>query len=134
MIIVCISCNNNDDDALSCATVCSYTLTANETAGTVPTQLQGTFNLTYTEIVAGAPFADAVSGTFTLNNNTLTIEIDGEECITLENPVQSSAVEVTFVDDCRDNLKYAVSVSQSGTLNEVNISSTSNQFFGQFTE
>ncbi len=134
LMIAFASCNNNNDTDPNCSTSCSYTLTSNETAGNVPAALEGTFTLTYTEIVAGAPFANAVMGSFTLTNNTLTVEIDGMDCITLNNPIQTSASEVTFVDNCRDNLKFAISVTQSGTLNEVNVSSLSNQFFGQFTE
>lgn len=134
LFVVLVSCNNNNNSTATCSTTCSYTLTANETAGTVPPTLEGTFSLVYTEIVAGAPFSNNVMGTFTLANNQLTVEIDGMDCITLNNPIQSSAIEVTFVDNCRDNLKYAISVTQSGALNEVNVSSISNQFFGQFTE
>lgn len=132
--IVLLSCSSNNTVVGACATTCTYTLTAGETAGTVPASLIGTHMLTYTEIVAGAPFANGVSATFTLTNNELTVEIDGMECITLQNPIQSSPSEVTFVDDCRDNLKYSVSATQSGGLNEINVSSTSNQFLGQFTE
>ena len=134
-LLVALSyCSNNNNSTATCSTSCSYTLTGSETAGTVPAALEGTFSLVYTEIVAGAPFSNNVMGTFTLTNNQLTVEIDGMDCITLNNPIQTSPAEVTFVDDCRDNLKYAVSVTQTGTLNEVNILSTSNQFFGQFTE
>ena len=132
-LLALVACSNSDSTA-TCATNCSYTLTAGETPGTVPAALEGAFELVYTEIVAGAPFANNAMGTFTLTNNQLTVEIDGLDCITLNNPIQTSAVEVTFVDNCRDNLKYAISVSQTGTLNEVNVSSISNQFFGQFTE
>lgn len=139
LFVVCLvlalsACSNNDENNPNCATLCSYTLSSGETAGTVPASIQGSFTLVYTEIVVGAPFANNVMGNFTLSNNTLTVEIDGLDCITLQNPIQTSASEVTFVDDCRDNLKFAVSVTQSGSLNEVNVSSTSNQFFGQFTE
>ncbi|MFD2568508.1 hypothetical protein [Pseudotenacibaculum haliotis] len=134
LFLVFLSCSSNNTVVGSCATTCTYTLTAGETAGTVPASLVGTHTVTYTEIVAGAPFANGVSATFTIANNELTVEIDGMECITLQNPIQTSASEVTFVDDCRDNLKYAVSATQSGALNEINVSSTSNQFLGQFTE
>jgi hypothetical protein len=134
LLIALVSCSNNSDSTATCATSCSYTLTASETAGTVPAALEGTFTLVYTQIIAGAPFSNNIMGTFTLTNNQLTVEIDGMDCITLNNPIQTSVAEVTFVDDCRDNLKYAVSVTTAGTLNEVNVLSTSNQFFGQFTE
>ncbi|MEZ4916643.1 MAG: hypothetical protein R2836_06620 [Chitinophagales bacterium] len=73
------------------------------------------------------------NGTFTVESDKLTVEIDGKrECITLINPYQSSPSEVTFVDNCRDNLKYSVPESSSGALNEVNVSSLSGTFYCQF--
>jgi len=126
------ACTTNNQNTSGCTTECSYTLASGETAGTAPTSLEGTHNLTFAFAQNGAPFTDGTAGTFTLLNNELTIEIDGQDCITLKNPVQTSPSEYTFKDDCRDNLSYAVSSNQSGGLNEVNVQSLSNTWFGQF--
>lgn len=126
------ACTTNNQSTSGCTTECSYTLASGETAGTAPTSLEGTHSLTFAFAQTGAPFTDGTSGTFTLLNNELTIEIDGQDCITLKNPVQTSPSEYTFKDDCRDNIAYAVSSNQSGGLNEINVQSLSNTWFGQF--
>ena len=126
------ACTSNTQNTSGCATECSYTLASGETAGTAPTSLEGTHNLTFDFAQTGAPFTNGTTGTFTLVNNELTVEISGQDCITLKNPVQTSPSEYTFKDDCRDNLSYAVSSNQSGALNEINVQSLSNNWYGQF--
>ena len=126
-----VSCSSNDANTLGCET-CSYTIAANETAGTVATSLNGTHETTFSSFNTASPVADGTKATFTIANNELTVEIEGEACITLKNPIQTSASEVVYKDDCRDNLAYAVSTNQTGDLNEVNLLSLSNAFYGQF--
>lgn len=135
-----LSCtvNDTDDDvtASSCSNLCDYTLTSGEAAGTVPSSLDGTYELTFAKDSQSSNtyYADGVKGTFTISNNTLTIEVEGKECITLTNPVQTSPSENTFKDTCGRNIVYAVSTTTSGALNEINAITISNRFLGQFTE
>lgn len=131
-MIASFGCTSNDTSSPSGCDECSYTVASNETAGTVHASLNGVHNLTFAFAQAGSPFTDGTAATLTIDNNTLTIEIAGRDCITLKNPIQTSASETTFKDTCRDNLMFAVSVNQSGGLNEVNVMSTSNNWFGQF--
>ena len=133
-IIVSCSKSNDSTSAGGCATECSYTIAAGETAGTVPSALDGTYNLTYHHAQTGSPFTDGTKAKLTINSNVITIEIDGKECITLKNPIKTSPTESTFIDNCRDNLKYAVSESTNGGLNEMNVSSTAGKWLGQFKE
>lgn len=133
-IITCLtSCStNNDTNLASCDTVCEYTLASGETAGVVPTSLDGTYTLTYGFAQPGSPFTDGVMGTFTVSNNELTVEIDGFECITLRNPVLIGTNNYKFKDDCRDNIGYNLSPNNDGSFNEINIEPLGNGFFGQF--
>lgn len=131
------SCESNNEDVQStCVNTCDYTLTSNETAGTVPSSLDGTYTLTFDKNPQSSNtyYSDGIMGTFTISNNTLTVEIDGKECITISNPVQTSASENTFKNTCGTNITYAVSTNSSGELNEINIGNLNNQFLGQFTE
>lgn len=135
-IVITVSCskNNNNSDSDNC-TECSYTIASGETAGTVPTALEGTYNLTYHHAQTGSPFTDGTTAKFTINNNILTVEIEGQECITIKNPIKTSPSENTFKDTCRDNYMYSVSVhAQTGGLNEINLSSISGTWYGQFKQ
>jgi hypothetical protein len=118
----------------TCSTVCSYTLASGETAATASSGLEGTHNLTYCCAQTGSPFTVGVKGKFTISGNTLTVEIEGKECITLKNPRNTGpgTDEIKFIDNCRDNLSYDVSKTASGALNEINISSVSGTWLGQF--
>ena len=131
IFIATIGCNSNSNIGL-CATECEYTIATGETAGTVPATLDGTYELTLQFASSNSPFPDGTMGSFTIENNMLTVEIVGEECITLKNPIETSPSEWTFKDTCRDNLIYSVSVTPSGELNEVNLGNLSFSFLGQF--
>lgn len=125
------SCSSNDSNTGDCES-CAYTPTSSETAGTVAASLNGTHATTFGSFNTSSPIADGTKATFTIANNELKVEIDGKACITLKNPIKTSPSEVVYKDDCRDNLAYAVSTNQSGGLNEVNLLSLSNTFYGQF--
>jgi hypothetical protein len=136
-ILVC-SCSD-DDDAMTpppvvgnCATVCEYTIGAGETAGMVPASLHGVLNLTVDFATPQSPFPVGTAATFTVSATEMTVEIDGQPCITLRNPIESGTVEKTFIDDCRDDYIYGISADQQGNLNEINLGTTSFQFLAQF--
>lgn len=131
-IVALSSCDKDEEENLCSGTECVYTLGAGETVGSLPASLDGVYNLTSQYAQPGSPFPDGTTGTFTLAGDVLTVEIAGEACITLKNPYQTSPSEEVFVDDCRDNLLYAVSESSNGGLNEVNIGSLASGFYCQF--
>lgn len=134
-IIVSISCSSSKSGNDLCDTECEYTIAAGETAGTVASSLDGTYNLTFNFAASGAPFTDGTTGTFTINNNELTVEINGKECMTIKNPILTTAgsSEVKFKDTCRDQISYDVS-EVNGKLNEINISSINGTWLGQFND
>lgn len=132
-IMLLSACSSDDSSAGDCET-CTYTIASSETAGTVATSLNGTHATSFSSFNTSSPIADGTKATFTIANNELKVEIDGEACITIKNPIQTSPSEVVFIDDCRDNLAYAVSTNQSGGLNEVNLLTLNNTFYGQFTK
>ncbi|MGK0414279.1 MAG: hypothetical protein ACJA1B_002502 [Polaribacter sp.] len=131
------ACSNNDNTSSgSCATVCEYTLTSSDTAGTAATSIEGSYSLTMHFPDVASPFPEGTKATFTLMNNVLTVEVDGKECITIKNPrlTTSGSTEVQFRDTCRDKISYDVSES-NGALNEINISSTEDgKWLGQFND
>ncbi len=133
-----IACSNNSKNTPgNCATVCEYTLASGDTAGTAAASIEGTYNLTMHFPDAASPYPEGTKGTFTLMDNVLTVEIDGQACITITNPRLTTAgsTEIQFRDTCRDKISYDVSMTQSGELNEINISSTeSNKWLGQFND
>lgn len=132
-ITVLSSCSDDNERSNSnCSNSCEYTIASNETAGTVPSSIHGTFELTMTFAQTGSPIADGTTGTFTVTADELTVEIEGMECITIKNPIQTSSAENTFIDTCRDNYKYSVSTTPSGDLNEINLSKADGTFLGQF--
>ena len=132
------SCSSsNDDSPGSCAIVCEYAITSGETPGTAATSIEGTYNLTMHFPDAASPYPEGTKATFTLLDNVLTVELDGQECITIKNPRLTTAgsTEIQFRDTCRDNISYDVSMTQTGDLNEINISSTTdNKWLGQFND
>ena len=128
-----VACNSNDEENnLGNCETCSYTPKSNETAGTATSSLDGTYNVVLDFATAQSPFPEGTSATFTLSNNVLTVEISGEECITLKNPIQTGTSEWAFIDECRDNYSYGISQDQNGEFNEINLGTTSFQFLGQF--
>ncbi|MEE9407315.1 MAG: hypothetical protein V3V28_04475 [Polaribacter sp.] len=137
-IMLLVSCSSNDNSSNgSCDTVCEYTLTSTDTAGTAATSIEGVYNLTMHFPDAASPYPEGTKATFTLMNNILTVEVEGEECITIKNPRLTTAgsTEIQFRDTCRDKISYDVSMAPSGGLNEINISSTvDNKWLGQFND
>lgn len=131
--ILIVSCNNNGDaNESNCSTVCEYTITSNETAAAAISGSDGSYELTFDYAKTGSPFTNGTKAKFTLLNNVLTVEVEGKDCITIKNPIQTSPSEYTFKDTCRDNLSYSVSATSNGQLNEINVSSTNGTWFGQF--
>jgi hypothetical protein len=126
------SCTSNTQNTSGCDTECAYTLAAGETAGTVPTSLEGTYNLTYGFAQTGSPFTNGTTATFTIVNNELTVEVSGQECITLKNPVLIGTNNYKFKDDCRDNIAYNVSPNNNGAFNEINVEPLGQGWLGQF--
>ena len=135
-LVFFISCENGEEDMTSgsCSNTCDYTLTSGQTSATVPSALDGTYNLTYGFAQTGSPFTDGTKATFTISNNELTVEIEGQECITLRNPVLIGTNNYKFMDDCRDNIGYNVSPNNNGSFNEINIEPLGQGWLGQFFE
>ena len=111
---------------------CTYTLQTGETAGTTPASIVGKHTLTYDEITAGGPFKAGDHAVFELTSDNKLVVTFNNDCITLENPVQTSPAEVSFNDNCKHQVRFAASKTQSGSLNEINISSLTGTFYGQF--
>ena len=136
-VLIISACSSNSSNTPgSCNTVCEYTLTSNDTAGTAATSIEGTYNLTMHFPDAESPFPEGTKAIFTLLDNVLTVEVEGQECITIKNPRLTTlgSTEVQFRDTCRDMISYDVS-ENNGALNEINISSTTNgKWLGQFND
>ena len=136
--ILLFACSDDDSEDISgdCSTVCEYTPGAGEDSGNVPSSLHGVLNLTLDFATPQSPFPEGTKATFTVSANVMTVEIEGQDCITLVNPFRIPGTsEDNFVDECRDNYVYGISADQSGNLNEINlgaISGNSFQFLGQF--
>ncbi|OSY86908.1 hypothetical protein WH52_14080 [Tenacibaculum holothuriorum] len=131
--------NCSDDEtpqqnAANCSTECSYTLASGENAGTVPSSLDGTYELTYHSAQNGSPFSNGTKATFTISNNVLTVKVEGKDCITLKNPVLLGTNNFKFKDNCRDNIGYNVSPNNNGTFNEINIEPLGQGWHGQFSK
>lgn len=139
-LLICVlgllnSCSTSDEDSNSSGCLeCNYTIASGETAATVSSQLIGTFNLTL-DFVASSTYSVPLGtrAKFTVLAKEMIIEIDGQECITLKNPITSlSATEFVFKDNCRDDYMYAISESSNGGINEVNVISISGTFLAQY--
>lgn len=131
-----ISCSSEDENA-GCSN-CDYILASGDQTATTDSITHGTHNLSMKYAKASSPFPDGTKATFTISATELKVEIEGKECVTLKNPIKSSpnnpnSTEVRFVDNCRDNLKYDVSLSNNGGLNEINISNNT-EWIGQFND
>lgn len=119
---------------------CAATVGTNETAATVPDTAFGTYSVEYTFADTNSPFELGTTATFIVKSDqTLSVSIDGFECITISNPVwrfgaDETSGNYTFKDECRDMLAYNLSYNSDGSFNEVNIEpSEGTGFFGQFT-
>lgn len=132
LILLITACETNNQSSSGCATECSYTLASGETAGTVPTSLEGTYNLVYGFAQTGSPYTNGTTATFTIMNNELTVEIEGHDCITLKNPVLLGTNNYKFKDDCRDDIAFNVSPNNNGTFNEINVEPLGQGWLGQF--
>lgn len=135
ILISCSNSNNSSND--NCATVCEYTIASGETAGTAAASIEGSYELTMSFADAASPYPNGTKAKFTLIDNVLTVEVEGEACITIKNPKLTTAnsTEIQFRDTCRDKISYDVSMTQSGDLNEINISSTeTGKWLGQFND
>jgi len=128
--------DDNEDSSANCSTVCEYTLEAGQDPGSVPAGLHGELNLVLDLATPQSPFPEGTTATFTVSETEMTVEIEGEECITLRNPYRiPGTTEDNFVDDCRDNYIFGISGDQNGNLNEINLGSIAGgsiQFLGQF--
>ncbi len=136
--VLLISCSEDDSEDISsnCSTVCEYTLEAGQDPGSVPASLHGELNLVLDFATPQSPFPEGTAATFTVSETEMTVEIEGEECITLRNPYRIPGTsEDNFIDDCRDDYIFGISADQNGNLNEINLGSIAGgniQFLGQF--
>ncbi len=134
LLSVISSCkkDNNNKTTTCGGSSCSAALQTGETAGTTPSGIIGKHSLTYDEIQVGGPFkaGDKVDIELT-SDNKMIVTFNGD-CITLSNPAQTSPKEVSFRDDCKHNVRFSASENTSGKINEVNITSLSKVFYGQF--
>jgi hypothetical protein len=132
------SCSEDDNEDLSvnCSTICEYTLEAGQDPGNVPASLHGELNLILDFATDQSPFPVGTQATFTVSATEITVEIEGEECITLRNPYRIPGTsEDNFIDNCRDDYIFGISADQNGNLNEINLGSIAGggiQFLGQF--
>jgi len=129
------ACSSTEGDTITCENECEYIIESGETAGTVPISIEGTFELSFAKNSQSTNtyYDDGVKGTFTIASNTLTLGVEGKDCITLKNPIQSSPSENTFVNSCGTNFVYAVSTDLNGNINEINVlNRNGTRFFGQF--
>lgn len=135
-ILILASCteSSKEPSAADCATECSYTLASGETAATVPSSLDGTYELTYHSAQPGSPYTNGTKAKFTISNNMLTVEVEGKECITIKNPVLIGSNNYKFKDSCRDNFAFNVSPNNNGDFNEINIEPLGVGWFGQFSK
>ena len=130
--VVACSKNNSSGDCDSC----SYSKVSGETDATVSSTIVGKYELTMHYANSTSPYPDGTKATFTISETELLVEISGKGCITLKNPVFTApgATEVVFKDTCRDNMLYGVSRTSAGALNEINISTLTGTWLGQFKE
>jgi hypothetical protein len=100
-----------------------------QTAATIPAGLQGTYSLTYTNAQPGSPLTEGTAVTMVLVPG-------GTVCIAdyvLANPqIENGNPAEAFWGVPALGLRLAMSNISTGTFNEVNVLSTSNQFYGQF--
>ena len=104
-------------------------VSAQETPASVPSGVEGTYELTFTEIGNSSIFQNGQSVTAVLSSN-------GELCINgyvLTNPVfrNGNQVEAIWVDSA-NNEEFAVSNFSTATFNEVNVTENGS-FTGQLT-
>lgn len=130
-----VSCSNNESDSNggSCDTECTYSIASGENAATVLSSLNGTYNLTYHSAQPGSPYTDGTVAKFTIDNNELTVEINGE-CLTIKNPVLRGTNNFLFKDTCDKNITYNLSPNNDGSFNEINIEPLGQGWYGQFSE
>lgn len=101
-----------------------------QTAATIPAGLEGTYSLTYGSAQQGSPLTNGTAV-------TMVIAPGGTICIAdyvLANPVTENGNSAeAFWGVPSLGIKLALSNISSGSFNEVNVLSTSNQFYGQFS-
>lgn len=128
-----IGCANDEETSKeNCANTCNYTIASDETAGSVPTSINNTYNLIYDYAQPDSPFTNGTKGTFIIQNNELTVTIEGTECITLKNPILRGQDNYLFIDNCRNNITYNLSLNTDGSFNEINIEPIGTGWLGQF--
>lgn len=123
---------DNNNNTTCGSSKCTHTLQAGETAGTTPASIVGKHSLTYDEIKSGGPFKEGDKADFELTSDNKLIVTYNNDCITLENPVQTSPSEVSFKDNCKHQVSFAASKTNNGSLNEININALDGTFYGQF--
>lgn len=100
-----------------------------ESPATIPSSLEGTYELTYDAINSGGPFSGGETVTLVINSN-------GTLCVndlSLSDPVlfNGNPAEAIWTDSS-SGFRYSVSNLTSG-FNEVNVNNTSGTFFGQLS-
>lgn len=101
-----------------------------QTPASIPAGMQGTYFLTYSTSHSGSPIANGATV-------TMVIAPGGAICIAdylLANPLRESGNPVeAFWNVPTLGIKLAMSNVSTGNFNKINVLSTSNQFYGQFT-
>ena len=135
----CFSCGEDDTPSADDCTgeVCVATVGANETATSVPAAIHGTFAMELTHAEPNSPIALGTKATFIISATKLTVEIEGRDCFSIENPVArfgATSGNYTFKAACIEDIAFNISQNTDGSLNEINLELASGPgFYGQFT-
>lgn len=131
-----VSCSkSNSSNSSSCANVCEYTLASGETTTSVPANLHGTYNVTYTFADSDSPIQKGTKATIEISATEMIITVAGKECVSIKNPFRASGgVQDIFRDNCVANLSYHISTKPDGSFNEINVFDLSTEWYGQFTK
>lgn len=136
------SCDKEDNQPQSEAcngASCAPSISAGETAATIPASAVGVYNCVVSFAEPTSPFPLGTKATFEITSDQkLIVKIAGEECLTISNPIwrfgaNASSGNYTWKDNCRDNVAFNVSFAGT-SFNEVNMEPISGTgFFGQFS-
>ncbi len=115
--------------ALVLMSVSQQAISQTESPATIPSSLEGTYDLTYDAINSGGPFSNGESVTLVINSN-------GTLCVndlSLSSPVLFNGNPAEAIwSDSSTGIRYSVSNLTTG-FNEVNVGDTGGAFFGQLS-
>jgi hypothetical protein len=114
------------------STECKGTIPNGKSAATnIPSSATGKYELTYNDAATGSPFTNGTKASVELTSDKKLRVTIGSKSVLVSNPWMTNDIEANFDETCVFSVRFSPAFV-SGALHEINVSTLSGAWKGQF--